>query len=246
VALGGYVVDGAREAGRRLAAGALGGLACGLVVGGIGGRLAMFLLRLTSGRGVVGLESDDGFTIGAFTASTIFLLVATSAMGAFAGMVYALARGWLPDRIRPAATGLLLAVVGGAAIVRPGGVDFTVLSPRWLAVALFIILPGMFGIALSRTVERLLRRPAGRVLPWVALAASLFLLVVLGLDGLAGLLILAAVAVVCLLAWIVRRRWPDGTPLASRAPVVWAARTVFAAAGVAAAVTLLRSVTTIL
>ncbi|MGH2721748.1 MAG: hypothetical protein ACRDJO_09105 [Actinomycetota bacterium] len=244
--MAGYVVEGAREAGRRLAAGAIGGLACGLVIGGIGGRLAMFLLRLTSGRGVVGLESDDGFTIGAFTASTMFLLVAASALGAFAGMVYALARGWLPDRIRHPATALLLALVGGAATIHPGGVDFTVLSPRWLAVALFVLLPGTFGFALSRTVDRLLRRPAGRVLPWVALASSLFLLVVLGFDGVGGMLVLAAVAAVCLLAGVVRRRWPDGPPLASRAPVVWAARTVLVAAGVAAAVTLFRSVTAIL
>jgi hypothetical protein len=244
--MGRYVVDGAREAGRRLAAGALGGVLCGLLIGGVGGRLAMFLLRLTSGPGVVGLESDDGFTIGVFTSSTGFLLVATSAMGAFVGMLYALVRGWLPERIRPAATALLLGLVGGATIIHPGGVDFTVLSPRWLAVALFILLPGVFGFALSRTVDRLLRRPAGRVLPWLALASSLFLLVVLGFDGVAVPLIVAGLAVVCLLAWVVRRRRPDAPPLASRPPVVWAARIVLAAVGVAAAVTLVRSVSAIL
>ncbi len=44
----------------------------GLLVAGIGGRLAMFILRVTSGSEVIGLESDDGFVIGRFTTDTFF------------------------------------------------------------------------------------------------------------------------------------------------------------------------------
>ena len=36
----------------------------GLLVGGVGGRVAMLLLRLTSDPRLRGLETDDGFTIG--------------------------------------------------------------------------------------------------------------------------------------------------------------------------------------
>jgi hypothetical protein len=40
----------------------------------VGGRLAMLLLRLTSDPVLRGVSTDDGFTIGRFSAQTIFLL----------------------------------------------------------------------------------------------------------------------------------------------------------------------------
>ena len=42
------------------------GAGSGAVIGGLGGRLAMRILFLTSGDGVKGLTSDDGFEIGRF------------------------------------------------------------------------------------------------------------------------------------------------------------------------------------
>jgi len=44
--------------------GAASGAIAGALVGGIGGRLAMLLLRLTSPDAVTGMISDDGFEIG--------------------------------------------------------------------------------------------------------------------------------------------------------------------------------------
>ncbi len=65
------------------AAGGLGGA----LIGGIGGRLAMFILRLTSSDAVRGVESDDGFIIGRFNViDTLNLIAATAVMGAIAGM----------------------------------------------------------------------------------------------------------------------------------------------------------------
>ena len=43
------------------------GAIAGLLVGGIGGRLAMLLLRLTSPDSVIGMRSDDNFEIGVLT-----------------------------------------------------------------------------------------------------------------------------------------------------------------------------------
>ncbi|MGA8987068.1 hypothetical protein, partial [Aeromicrobium sp.] len=45
----------------------LAGVPVGIIVIGGGSRLAMFLLRLTSDDSVIGLTSDDGFTIGQFS-----------------------------------------------------------------------------------------------------------------------------------------------------------------------------------
>jgi hypothetical protein len=53
-----------------LAAGAL----TGALIGGVGGRLAMLILRLTSDPSLHGLETDDGFTIGIVSTSTLFLV----------------------------------------------------------------------------------------------------------------------------------------------------------------------------
>lgn len=48
------------------------GLVTGLLIGGVGGRLAMFVLRLTSSETLHGLETDDGFIVGSFTSDTFF------------------------------------------------------------------------------------------------------------------------------------------------------------------------------
>src|SRR5439155_915438 len=95
--------------------GALWGLLCGAVVGGIGGRVAMLILRLTSNDSVIGIKSDDDFVIGRFSTETIFLLVIAAVLGAAGGFVYLLAREWLPRRGR-AAVGALLVVTSIALV----------------------------------------------------------------------------------------------------------------------------------
>jgi hypothetical protein len=164
--------DGATFVGR----GMLAGLVCGALIGGVGGRLAMLLLRLTSDVFVRGLESDDGFTIGAVTAATFFLIFLTALLGALGGLLYLVVRGWLPPRWRPLVFGLLGATVGGALVIVPDGVDFTLLEPRWLAVALFVALPAAYGVALSLLAERLLRPDGGPGGRWRWLAVLPFVL----------------------------------------------------------------------
>jgi hypothetical protein len=128
------------------AAGGLGGL----TVGGVGGRLAMLLLRLTSSDGVNGVESDDGFEIGQFTlGGTLNLLIATTVMGCIVGLFIVLSRAFMPWGWVTWAWGLVGAVVGGSLIVHEDGVDFELLSPQWLAVALFIALPALGVLAMA-------------------------------------------------------------------------------------------------
>ena len=149
---------------------------CGVVVGGIGGRIAMFVLRLTSSSAVVGIESDDGFEIGRISFSTLILLAITGVVGAVGGPIYLLLRQWVPAHWRVGATAVLAGVIGGTGLLNPGGVDFTLLSPLWLAVVLFIVIPAGYGAVLSVFVERALDREAERAVPWWAFLPNLVLL----------------------------------------------------------------------
>ncbi len=72
------------------------GLSVGILAIGLGSRLAMFLLRLTSPDSVVGVTSDDGFTIGQFTLSGTYNLVTIGAAVGFIGAVaYVAVAPWL-------------------------------------------------------------------------------------------------------------------------------------------------------
>ena len=121
-------------------AGAAGGVA-GLLIGGIGGRIAMFILRLTSSEFMRGTESDDGFVIGRFSLETGFLLVITAALGSIGSVIYLSVRPALPARWRRALWATLCGALGGAAIIHTDGVDFTLLEPTALAIAMFIAIP---------------------------------------------------------------------------------------------------------
>ena len=56
-----------REVARLVLTGTAAGALAGAVVGGLGGRLVMLVLRLTSDPIVLGTTSDDGFEIGRFS-----------------------------------------------------------------------------------------------------------------------------------------------------------------------------------
>lgn len=130
------------------------GAIAGLLVGGIGGRLAMLLLRLTSPDYVIGAISDDGFEIGVVTTDTVQLMFGMAMFGGVNGVLYAAVRGVIPVRLRlPLWT--LLAMAGvGAAVIHDDGVDFTLIEPAALAIVLFIALPGLAAAVVVLLVER--------------------------------------------------------------------------------------------
>jgi hypothetical protein len=130
------------------------GATAGLLVGGVGGRIAMLVLRLTSPDGVRGLESDDGFTIGRFSTATAFLLLLAAAAGALAGLLYVVVRPLLPRRVAPAGFAVLGGSVGGAVILHADGVDFRLLRPLELAVVLFVAVPAVGAWCVALLVER--------------------------------------------------------------------------------------------
>lgn len=121
----------------------------GLLVGGILGRLGMLLLRLTSPESVIGLESDDGFEIGVVSFATVNLFGAAAAAGAINGVSYAAVRGWLGTSWRVPAWTVVSTAILATAIIRDEGVDFNLLQPVDLAVAIAIVVPALltFGTA---------------------------------------------------------------------------------------------------
>jgi hypothetical protein len=149
------------------AIGSIAGGLSGLVWGGIGGRIAMRIVLLTSDHRVRGITSDDGFRIGTISAATIFLLIFTTILGAMAGFASGLIRMVTAGPTWAVAIGSAVASasVGGAAIVHTDGVDFRFLEPLWLTVGLFVLIPGLWGASVVFITERILRSPSVTGLP---------------------------------------------------------------------------------
>src|SRR5262245_37534087 len=179
---------------RRLAAVTAAGGLLGLVVGGVGGRLAMLLLAQLNPE-VTGLQSDDDFTMGQFTAATFNLLFVATLIGVFGAGVYFVLRGLMlgPRWFQVLSISVGPAVVVGSQIVHTDGVDFT-LDPALLAIALFMLIPGVYAALLTLLAERWLADdgPFTRSPTWVAL---LPLLLWIPIAPLLGVLVLGLVAV---------------------------------------------------
>jgi hypothetical protein len=143
---------------RRLAAVTAAGGLVGLLVGGVGGRLAMFLLaRLNPD--AAGMQSDDDFTIGQFTGATFNLLFVTTLIGIVGGAIYFVLRGLMvgPRWFQVLSVSVGPAVVVGSQLVHTDGVDFTLLDPPLLAIAMFVLIPGTYAALLTVLAERWLR-----------------------------------------------------------------------------------------
>ena len=143
--------------------GAGSGAIAGALVGGIGGRLAMLLLRLTSPDAVTGMISDDGFEIGVVSFDTAQLVLAMAMLGAINGVLYAALRNAIPAELRLPLWTFFAAVLGGASVVHEDGVDFTLLEPAALASRSSLLLPGAAAAVVVLLVERWsARRAVGR------------------------------------------------------------------------------------
>ena len=175
---------------RHAGIGAAAGAVVGLVVGGILGRVAMFVLRVTTGSSVTGVTSDDGFVIGQVTlAGTLNLMLAYSLAGLALGLVYAVARRFLPRRGRVAAWTAVCAAVGGAIFVHADGVDYVLLDPLWLAVAFFVALPALAGLGVAVVVERL--EASGGLARWQVAAAGIGAVVLFAIPAAVAVALLA-------------------------------------------------------
>lgn len=144
---------------RKMAAASCAGLVAGIVVNAVGGRLAMMLLaRLNPD--ATGRISDDGFAMGRFDlAATLNLVLVGTAIGVLGGLLFLAVRQlrFGPAWFQTASMTIGPAVVVGAMLVHTGGVDFRILQPVWLAIALFVVLPGLYALMVSRLADRWLR-----------------------------------------------------------------------------------------
>lgn len=172
-----------RDVAWRVLVGLGSGAIAGFLIGGVGGRLAMLLLRLTSPDVVVGMTSDDGFEIGVVSTSTFNLLLGMTFFGALNGVVYVVLRGAIPRRLRLPLWSLLAAAIVGAGVVHEDGVDFQLLEPVGLAVGLFVALPAVAAALVAVLVERWIdtdpaeHRTLAGVLVVAALASTIGVLV---------------------------------------------------------------------
>jgi hypothetical protein len=204
------------------------GIGTGVLVVGVGSRLAMFVLRLTSPDRVRGVTSDDGFTIGRFTLSgTYNLLMLGAAVGVIGAAVYQWVRPWLlgPRWFRLVTVALSSGAVVGPMLVHADGIDFTVLEPMWLAVGLFVALPALFAVCIAFAVDRL---DASDEHPGPMTWRRWILPAVLA-AAFPPVLALLAIAVVVLLIWVnlrdrtIVRRVVDSTSIGIVARLGWLA-----------------------
>jgi hypothetical protein len=175
---------------RRLAACTAAGALSGLLVAGAGGRFAMFVLAQANPK-AQGMESDDGFVMGQFTmAGTLNLLVVGTVIGILGGGVYFVLRGLMigPRWFEILSISGAAAVVVGSMLIHADGVDFILLEPPLLPIAMFVAIPGIYAVLLTLLAERWLapggafvraayRRTLSVLILWLPLAPVLLVLV---------------------------------------------------------------------
>ncbi len=179
--------------GRRIGIAGLASLIGGVLVLGGGGRLAMRLsgaMAIVNDPGVRMRLTGDGFRIGLITIDgSLGLLIFGGIFGSLIAAGYwALLKPHLPRRRGLLIAGLAAAAIGGNAFVKADNVDFVILRPVAMNVALYPFLSGLAGIAIVAIDRKLERRPM------TSSVTGATVLTALGLIGAGLLLTLVVVA----------------------------------------------------
>lgn len=175
---------------RHLGVGILAGIPVGIVVGGLGGRLAMRVSGYLSAPEFVGTMTEAGEVVGEITfRGTLFLVVFLGAStGIVGGSLYAGVRPALAwaGRWRGVLFGGVLLALGGSLIIDPGNFDFRRFGPAALNVAMFAALFILLGTAIepiyaridgaSRSERPSVLQSAVALLVWLAGIGALLLL----------------------------------------------------------------------
>lgn len=160
---------------RSLGIGALAGLVSGLIVGGLGGRIAMRISGAMTDAGLASFaRTENGNAIGEVTLGGTIAMFVFGAMipSLAAGVLYGLTRPWLaPLGVwRGAAYGLALLALGGSFILEPTNFDFRRFGSPQVNVLTFATLIVLLGVAIAWTAEMLERRTIREsydFLPWI-------------------------------------------------------------------------------
>lgn len=209
---------GAELVARRAVAVGCAALVPAVLIGALGGRLAMrYLASVNPEEG--GFLTNDGFVVGQVTTTgTGLLLLSATQLTMVGAVVYMLVRPFLLGRgiARVALSASGFGLAAAALIVGPDGLDFTQIQPLWLAVALFVVMPVVVAGVFTALVERWLAPDS-----WFLTASAARVLPLLVLWVLAGFALLVAVPLflgALLVAVLVRR------PLAAPPALRWAGR----------------------
>ena len=151
------------------------GMLSGVIVGGVGGRVAMRISALAASDAVQGLSTEAGATIGEITigGTIAFVVFGGVFTGLFGWVVLAAADPWLPKStlLRGPLLSLALVAVAGPVLVDPDNFDFLILDPVVLNVSMFIAIPALYGVtavAIASRVQRPISRRLGSATSWAA------------------------------------------------------------------------------
>jgi hypothetical protein len=149
--------SGLKPAEHMAGVGLIGGLALGILFGGIGGRAAMRIIFLTDPEsGGAPLAGD--FHAGTITMDGTFIVVMTGAvLGVAGGLLYVVVRRWLPGSPawRGVVYGLFLVVIcSGGPLFRGDTLEPRTFEPPLLSITLFASLIFLYGLSLPLVIDR--------------------------------------------------------------------------------------------
>lgn len=144
---------------REIAIGGLAGILGGILVVGIGGRLFMRVAALIDPE-AIGRTTSSGAIVGRITldGSMAFVLFEGLGFGVLAGIVWVVVSPWLPGSgpARFGSAALAATLLGGILIVQADEIDFLIVRPTALVVALLLVLIAAMGAAVAG-IDRWLR-----------------------------------------------------------------------------------------
>ncbi len=135
------------------------GVAAGLLVLGLVGRLVMRILGATSAD-AQGRKTDAGFIVGEITSGGMFFFVIFVGLfgGIAATLAYLIFRSWLPAKAWSAGLVFAMLAIGTLGVndaLSPDNHDFQILTPKWLAVALVVGTGLLFALTFTSLAARL-------------------------------------------------------------------------------------------
>ena len=136
---------------RDIARGGISGILAGIVVGGLGGRLAMRIAALLH-PDATGALTDNGNRIGQITpGGTLGLVLFGVVACAMAGAVWVVVSPWIPGRagVRALLTAGIAIAIGTPVLIIGGNPDFVILDHDPKVVVLLVTIVGTIGLSIA-------------------------------------------------------------------------------------------------